>query len=570
MAVGLQAEARDQYLAEACGNDASLRAEVEKLLWASDHSGSFIEKPLLDISGDASSDDLQPGYIGRQIGAYQVLQEIGRGGMGTVFLAARADGEYRKKVAIKILQPEVGKKEVERFRRERQILADLDHHNIARLIDAGTIDGLPWIAMDYIEGKNLRTLIEEQGAMPVERVVEITKQICSGLAAAHEIGVIHRDIKPENIIVNERENLLSVKILDFGIARSNYSEAKSNITNTGMIMGTAAYMSPEQSGGTVGQKIDTRSDIYSLGTVIYEMLTGLKVFEGNAILDVLMKHRYEKPLALRKRRPDLYIPETIERVVLKALEKDRLERHQAVTDLAAELEKAFRKSQEYPSHGKVRAFGRLALGFLTVVACIAIINVVWLRTISTPAAPLTSALATSLANGPVEILKYRLEVIDKNRLTRTVTDDEPLKPTDGFKFHFTSNESGYLYMVANKNDKPTVFLSGRKNPQSDDPTNQIEAGKDFSFPAEREQWIGVKSQIQKFTIIFSNTPLGNPAFLRAEPLHELTPEESDEFERLRWKSAIEIELKVVKGTVAIPADRALLRPLIFDIPIRLK
>jgi hypothetical protein len=211
----------------------------------------------------------------------------------------------------------------------------------------------------------------------------------------------------------------------------------------------------------------------------------------------------------------------------------------------------------------------MVLGILAVAAFIAIINVVWLRHITAPAAPLTSALAVSLAPRPVEILKYQLEIIDKNRKSRLAPETELLKPTDGFKFHFKTNEPGFIYLVATRNNQPTLFLSGRKDPQTGEVPNQVEAGQDFVVPSSRDQWFGIKSQIQNFTVIFSNTPLGNPAFLRAEPMHELTPDEKEEFERLRWKS-IDIELKVVQGTVALPADRALMRPLVFEIPIRLK
>ena len=586
-AVELKGEARAQYLAESCGGDEEIRLEVEKLLKAGDNAGSFIEKPLFSNADANSAHDPLLEFVGRQIGAYRILEEIGRGGMGAVFLAVRADGEYQKKVAIKILPPDVGKNEVDRFRRERQILADLDHHNIARLIDAGTTDGVPWVVMDYVEGKSLRTIIEEQVTIPLEPVIEITRQICSGLAAAHDMGIIHRDIKPENIIVSERNSSLIVKILDFGIARSGGLASKDNKTNTGIIMGTAAYMSPEQSTGIVGQKIDTRSDIYSLGTVIYEMLTGQKVFEGDSILDILNRQRHVPPVPLRKRCPDLNIPEAIERVVLKSLEKEREERQQNVKELITELEEAFQASVKKVDRKRSRIARAAVPGVLAAAALAAVVTIAWVQRRSTPAASLTAppAVTSKLAgsantvktssvpagSGEIEVMKYYLEVINEKRRTRKFTDADLLKPSDGFKFHFTSNKPGFIYLVSTKNNRPTLFLSARKAGRTGEPSNYVKAGEDFIFPQGEKHWIGVKSQIQNFTVILSKDLLESPAFLCTEFEHALTDEEAVEFESLRRKSAVDLrEVKIVKGTVKIPVDQSSLGPVVFDIPIRLK
>src|SRR5262245_23788969 len=321
---------RPTFLAEICGDDVELRTEVEELLLANEQAGSFLGQPAMPVLTDPLSKAETVAYKNPRIGPYQALRELGRGGMGVVFLAVRADGEFHKQVAIKVLRPGVDPRLVIRFRQERQILADLEHPNIARLIDGGTTDGTPYVVMEYVEGRSLRAILKERGALRFDDVVEIATQVCAGLDAAHQQGVIHRDIKPENLIVAEKSSGMLVKILDFGIARLNEPEASADRTQTGVILGTAAYMSPEQAAGATHEQIDARADVYSLGMVIYEMLTGRVAFEGDAVFAIINLHLREEPTPPRRLRPDLNISEDIERAVLKALEKDRERRQQTV------------------------------------------------------------------------------------------------------------------------------------------------------------------------------------------------------------------------------------------------
>jgi serine/threonine protein kinase len=262
-------------LDDACSDDRELRAEVEELLSFLPQSGDFIEHPpLADHSLFKSI--AQTLSAGRRIGTYRVLEEIGRGGMGAVYLAVRADDEFSKQVAIKLVWPGFDSAEVvRRFKQERQILANLDHPNIARLLDGGTTEeGWPYVVMEYVDGVPITEYCNERQLSVAERL-KLFQQVCAAVAYAHRNLVVHRDLKPGNIFVT-REG--SVKLLDFGIAKildpSLRADALS-LTHTGMYAMTPEYASPEQARG---ENITTASDGYSLGVVLYELLTGVHPF----------------------------------------------------------------------------------------------------------------------------------------------------------------------------------------------------------------------------------------------------------------------------------------------------
>ncbi|HXG68024.1 MAG TPA: serine/threonine-protein kinase [Blastocatellia bacterium] len=293
--------------------------------------------------------DATPIRIGQRVGPYRIVRELGRGGMGEVYLAYRADGEFRKKVAIKVMHSSLDPHQVARFRQERQILADLDHPNIARLLDGGTTpEGLPYVVMEYIRGDSLRHLLASRKGLLIHEIAEILEQVCAGLHAAHLAGVLHRDIKPENIAVTRSAAGLFVKILDFGIAKVLLPRPDDLRTETGIVMGTLAYLSPEQAAGVREDTIDHRSDIYSLGMVAYEMLTGRVAFEGESLLSILYQHAHTPPPPPRRLRPDLDIPEELERVIMKALEKDPAKRQQTALEFAHELSSACSRADVSP------------------------------------------------------------------------------------------------------------------------------------------------------------------------------------------------------------------------------
>jgi serine/threonine protein kinase len=273
-ASGLRVEERAAFLDQACAADSDLRHEVESLLLADDKAGTrFLNTPAIDLTRRSEAD--QPvGRVGRRIGAYNIVKEIGHGGMGEVYRAGRADGQYEKEVAIKLVRGGYDSASVlERFRHERQILASLDHPNIARLLDGGTTDeGIPYLVMELIEGTPIDEYCDAHQLNISERL-RLFVQVCSAVQYAHQRLVIHRDIKPGNILVTQDG---VPKLLDFGIAKILDPAAGVETTMAGPM--TPEYASPEQ---IRGEPITTATDVYSLGVVLYQLLTGRSPYPKN-------------------------------------------------------------------------------------------------------------------------------------------------------------------------------------------------------------------------------------------------------------------------------------------------
>jgi len=253
-------------------------------------------------------------------GKYRLDAVAGRGGMGTVYRATHV--MLGKTVAVKLINRELAPSPefVERFQREARAAARLDHPNIASVYDLGqTDDGTLFIAMEFIDGSSLKDVIQTAGPLPAARIVSLTGQIAAALAAAHARNIIHRDLKPQNVCITRDETGREVaKLLDFGIAKS-FGDDATQVTATGLALGTPQYMSPEQ---TTGQPLDGRSDLYSLGVIVYEMLTGVVPFDAKSAPAVLVKHVNEVPEPPSRRRPDVTIPAELEALALRCLEKD--------------------------------------------------------------------------------------------------------------------------------------------------------------------------------------------------------------------------------------------------------
>jgi serine/threonine protein kinase/tetratricopeptide (TPR) repeat protein len=270
--------------------------------------------------GSRSSLDFAPG---RHFGdRYQIVEEIGRGGMGVVYKAI--DRELDRVVALKMIRPELSSdpKMVEQFKRELTLASEISHEHVIRIHDLGETGGIKYISMKYIDGSSLRDLIRTTGRLTTEKAIGIAEQVCMALAAAHKQGVIHRDLKPENIMLDRKGN---VYVMDFGIARSL---GAAEVTAKGMIIGSPHCMSPEQA---QGRTADTRSDIYSLGCILYEMVTGRKVFDADTVEALIHKHVSEAPASPSDLNPR--IPRSLEAVVLKCLEKDPARRYASAAEL---------------------------------------------------------------------------------------------------------------------------------------------------------------------------------------------------------------------------------------------
>jgi len=258
---------------------------------------------------------------------YEFIEELGIGGMGRVYKVF--DKKINEDVAIKILKPEISEDEktIERFGNELKFTRKIVHKNVCRMYDLNDEKGTQYITMEYVPGEDLKSTVVRVGQLSVGKAVSVAKQVCEGLTEAHHLGVVHRDLKPQNIMIDKQGN---VRIMDFGIARSLKTKG---ITAAGMMIGTPEYMSPEQA---EMKETDQRSDIYSLGVILYEMVTGRLPFEGDSPLSVAMKHKIEKPSDPREL--NAHVSSELSQVILRCMEKDKQKRYQRAEELYSELD----------------------------------------------------------------------------------------------------------------------------------------------------------------------------------------------------------------------------------------
>jgi serine/threonine protein kinase/Tfp pilus assembly protein PilF len=347
----------------------------------------------------SSSGVLAPGstFAGR----YQVFEEIGKGGMGRVYRVL--DKEIDEKIALKILNPEIAAdtQTIERFRNELKTARQISHKNVCRMYHFGKDEGVDYITMEYVRGEDLKSMIRMMGRLSPGQAVSIARQVGEGLAEAHRLGVVHRDLKPQNIMIDRDGH---VKIMDFGIARTIKTEG---ITGPGMMVGTPEYMSPEQA---EGKDVDERSDIYGLGIILFEMLTGKVPFEADSPLGIALKQKTEMPPDPRKINPQ--IPENLGRLILRCLAKEKGRRYQNAQELVhdlGEISKNIPDAKKYVPQRKPRTatltmtisqkkWRTIAVTVLVTLA--AIIAVLYLR----PGRPAPAAGGKRLAVLPFENL----------------------------------------------------------------------------------------------------------------------------------------------------------------------
>ena len=354
---------RAAFLAQACGADEELRREVLTLLAAEAKPDALLEQPLDAVAAELWSDSTSTAQFaalsGTQLGTYQIIQAIGRGGMGEVYLAQ--DQKLSRRVALKLL-PERFTHDPERlyrFRQEARAASALNHPNIVMIFDIGEQDGRHFMATEFVEGQTLRAALKRE-RFTLQQALDIAIQVASALAAAHQAGIIHRDIKPENVMLRPDGY---VKVLDFGLAKlteprfANSDEASEGATRgsdlpasfetrTGVVLGTVSYMSPEQARG---QKVDARTDQFSLAVVLYEMFTGERPFEGATTSHTIVALLEREPKPLSAYLPDA--PAELQRVMDHALRKEREDRYQTMRELLRDLQEvrdevSFRARQE--------------------------------------------------------------------------------------------------------------------------------------------------------------------------------------------------------------------------------
>ncbi len=348
-ALELKPEARPGFLDQRCGGDRELRKEVETLLDSAEKPMDFLEKPVLEAAHEMMNDDrrgnIAPGAL---LTHYKIISMLGAGGMGEVYLAE--DLHLRRKVALKLLAPALTRDErgLRRFEHEARAVSALNHPNILTIYEFGQADGMHFIASEFIEGVTLGEILVK-GRPELSTAIDVSIQIASALAAAHACGIVHRDIKPDNVIVRTDG---IVKVLDFGIAklterrvgetiRRRATTVAASTSEPGMVLGTAKYMSPEQARGI---EVDPRSDIFSLGAVIYELVTGRSAFDGETASDIIAEILKVEPPPLVEFAPE--VPHELERMIGKTMRKDRDSRYQSVRDLLIDLQD-FKKEAEF-------------------------------------------------------------------------------------------------------------------------------------------------------------------------------------------------------------------------------
>ena len=322
----LPSESRAAFLRDACGDDDALRAELESLLASGAAAGEFLIAGALSDAAMTLAEDSTDSLIGTSLGHYKVVSQVGAGGMGEVYQAH--DSRLGRDVAVKVLPAlATGSESARRqFHREAQAVAALSHPNIRSLYDVGEADGRVYAVMELLDGETLRARLA-RGPLPSRKAMHMGAMIADGLAAAHARGIVHRDLKPENIFITTAGH---VKVLDFGLAKipAPVDPHTNTQTGPGVIVGTAGYMSPEQ---VSGEEVDARSDIFSLGCVLYEMVSGRRAFERQTITETLTAIRNDEPPELSSDSGDL------RRIVAHCLEKQPEARFQSAQDLGFQL-----------------------------------------------------------------------------------------------------------------------------------------------------------------------------------------------------------------------------------------
>ncbi|MCP3902274.1 MAG: tetratricopeptide repeat protein [Planctomycetes bacterium] len=410
-AAGLSGAARAAYLHEACGDDDALRAEIDSMLAAKNEQGDFLAEPTCALAlgaDDATVATAPREQVGQMIGRYKLLEQIGEGGFGTVWAAEQRE-PVKRRVALKVIKLGMDTRQViARFEAERQALAMMDHPNIAKVLDAGATEtGRPYFVMELVKGVPILEYCDTE-RLDTRGRLDLFVKVCHAIQHAHQKGVIHRDIKPSNVLITLHDGVPVPKVIDFGIAKATNAELteKTLYTQHRQMVGTPAYMSPEQAEMS-GLDIDTRSDVYALGVLLYELLTGTTPFDTGTLMQaglaemmrIIREEEPHKPSTrlsslgdtgshtAEQRRVDLkklnlLLRGDLDWIVMKCLEKDRTRRYETANGLAADIQRHLNDepvSAGPPSAryrlGKLVKRNRASVIAVTVVAVVLVLGV---------------------------------------------------------------------------------------------------------------------------------------------------------------------------------------------------
>ncbi|HEX6729199.1 MAG TPA: protein kinase, partial [Pyrinomonadaceae bacterium] len=436
-------ERREAFVVEACEGNSQLREEVLSLLKAQGNAALFMERPAMSVAAGALAVDLNltnsVSLIGKELGTYKVEKLLGAGGMGEVYLAR--DGKLNRRVALKVLPWHFGvdSERSNRFQREALALSSFNHPNLITIYEVGEASGLNFIAMEFVEGQTLSAL---RKTLSLKDVLSIVAQVAEALWAAHQAGIVHRDIKPENVMLRSDGY---VKVLDFGLVKLTEvaTESLEDAANTqlGIAMGTLPYMSPEQASG---EPIDHRTDIWSLGVVLYELVTGEKPFVGESRQATINAILSREPRSLRL--VDSNLPPELDQILNKALEKERDLRYQTASDFRADIRRLMRAidssataSNSLSNTSRIPYFARqrwfwpaVVIGVLCLTVAVAL-SFMWPK-----------------SSGPDWSRASRLQLTNQPG-----TEYFPILSPDGKNFVYASNQTGnfdlYLQRVGGRN-----------------------------------------------------------------------------------------------------------------------
>ena len=536
-AISLDGEERTAYVAGECGVDESLRSEVEKLIAA--HNNATAEKFIGGIAAEAAAPfllddaDLEPPpqtlKQGQEFGSYEILDSLGVGGMGEVYLAR--DSRLGRTVALKVLALEIARDErrMKRFRQEAKVASSLNQPNILTVFEFGEIEGLTFLATEFIDGETLRDHLHKH-QLKLGEILDIGIQVLAALDAAHEARIVHRDMKPENVMIRHRDRV--VKVLDFGLAKvaekksskkGDASEAATAVkTAPGTIVGTINYLSPEQARG---DEVDERTDIWSTGVMMYEMIAGTVPFSGATTSHTIVQILEKDPVPLSKLGN---APPELERIVEKAMVKDSDERYQTAKDMLIDLRslkkridveveiqrtsptttiQAIRTEEFGVDPGKKRVLVIALIGMVIVTAAIFGINM-WRSSRARSNASVTPPAAP--APGIERTLTYWITVQkfrDKKPFQSpfTIPGEMIFEEDYQIRLSFSSPQAGYLYML---NEGPAATSAPEFNvvfpsPTANKGSSSIAAGQVTQIP--EQSWLKFDAQqgTEKLWLVFS-------------------------------------------------------------------
>ena len=525
-AISLDSEARRAYVAEKCGNDESLRSEVEKLIASHQQASdeNFIGGHAADAAAELLSEDVEEHKPtlnkGQEFGSYFILDRLGAGGMGEVYLAR--DSRLDRTVALKVLSADVSsdKRRMQRFRQEAKVASSLNQPNILTIFEFGEVDGKTFLATEYIDGETLRDHLRGK-RLKLPEILDVTIQILAALDAAHEARIVHRDMKPENVMIRRRDHV--VKVLDFGLAkltekrsalatdRSDLEAATAMKTAPGTIMGTINYMSPEQA---QSQSVDHRSDIWSTGVMLYEMVTGTMPFGGPTTGHTLVQIIDKEPQPLPK---SAGAPAELQRIILKAMTKSADDRYQTAKDMLIDLKNLRRQLEGRVetaddtdrSTDKKRVLVIALIAMAIVTAAIFGFNIWRASRSRTYTVPVTTTSAPA-GTVPARTLTYWMTVQQRRdgryKDPFTVAGELIFEKGDRVRLNVRSPEAGHLYIVSEGPRTGTavpgfnfLFPSTTANKNQ----SLLTAGKEVRLPEETWWQFDKDEGVERLWLIFA-------------------------------------------------------------------